>query len=207
MSAITIVGAGSLAGAVGALARNAGAEIQVLARDGEKASTLAAELGGHGATLGTDLTGEIVVLAVPYDAVAGILAQYGEALAGKVLVDATNPVDFATFDDLVVPADSSAARLIQDAAPQARVVKAFNANFGATLATGTAGAQPTTVLIAGDDAEAKQAVADLVVAAGLRAVDAGALKRARELEALAFLQITLAAAGKTPWTGGFSLVS
>ncbi|MEA4944605.1 MAG: NAD(P)-binding domain-containing protein [Propionicimonas sp.] len=206
MTAVTIIGAGNLGGAVAALAAKAGAQVQVLARDPEKAHTIAAPLGADAGTLGDHLTGDIVVLALPYHAVSAVLDTYAGALAGKTLVDVTNPVDFATFDALVVPADSSAARIIQDAVPQATVVKAFNTNFGATLATGTAGPLATTVLIAGDDQAAKQAVAGLVTAGGLRAIDAGSLKRARELEALGFLQLTLAAGGKTPWTGGFALV-
>lgn len=206
MTAVTIIGAGNLGGAVAALATKAGAQVQVLARDPEKAHTLAAPLGANTGNLGDPLTGDIVVLAVPYHAVAEVLHAYSGALAGKTLVDVTNPVDFATFDGLVVPADSSAARIIQDAVPEARVVKAFNANFGATLATGTAGPLPTTVLVAGDDEAAKQAVAGLVTAGGLHAVDAGSIKRARELEALGFLQITLAAGEKTSWTGGFALI-
>ncbi|WP_448613469.1 NADPH-dependent F420 reductase [Modestobacter sp. URMC 112] len=152
------------------------------------------------------LTGEVVVLAVPYAAVAGIVAQRGEQLAGKVVVDITNPVDFQTFDSLVVPADGSAAAELAAALPQARVVKAFNTTFAATLASGTVGGQqPTTVLIAGDDADAKSLLAGIVTAAGLRALDAGSLRRARELEALGFLQITLAAAEKIAWTAGFTV--
>ncbi|GAA3668744.1 NADPH-dependent F420 reductase [Microbacterium marinilacus] len=206
MSAVTIIGAGNIGGAVAALAAKAGASLQILARDPEKANTVAAPLGASAGRIGDAIAGEIVVLALPYGAVAEVLGAYGADLNGKVLVDVTNPIDFATFDSLVVPADSSAARLIQDAVPDAHVVKAFNANLGATLATGTAGPVPTTVLVAGDDASAKRSIVDLAVAGGLRAVDAGALARARELEALAFLQITLAAAEKTPWTGGFALV-
>ena len=75
------------------------------------------------------------------------------------------------------------------------------------MAAGTVGGQPTTVLIAGDDADAKAQLAGIVSSGGLRAIDAGALKRARELAAVAFLQITLAAAEKIPWTGGFAVVS
>lgn len=206
MSAVTIIGAGNIGGAVAALAAKAGASLQILARDPEKANTVAAPLGASAGRIGDAIAGEIVVLALPYGAVAEVLGAYGADLNGKVLVDVTNPIDFATFDSLVVPADSSAARLIQDAVPDAHVVKAFNANLGATLATGTAGPVPTTVLVAGDDASAKRSIVDLAVAGGLRAVDAGALARARELEALAFLQITLAAAEKTPWTGGFALI-
>ena len=62
------------------------------------------------------------------------------------------------------------------------------------------------MLVAGDDADAKQTLIDLVVAGGLQAVDAGSLKRARELEAVGFLQLTLAASEKIGWTGGFAVV-
>lgn len=62
-----------------------------------------------------------------------------------------------------------------------------------------------TVLIAGDDTEAKAALAAIIDARGLRAVDAGSLKRAHELEALGFLQLALAAGNKTSWTSGFAL--
>lgn len=151
--------------------------------------------------------GDVVVLAVPYPAVSDVLAAHAEHLTGKVVVDITNPLDFQTFDSLTVPADSSAAAEIAAAVPGARVLKAFNTTFAATLATGTVGDDSTTVLIAGDDTEAKDLLAAVVTAGGLRAVDAGPLRRARELEALGFLQITLAAAGRTSWTGGFALTS
>jgi predicted dinucleotide-binding enzyme len=64
---------------------------------------------------------------------------------------------------------------------------------------------PTTVLIAGDDADAEAAPAGVVAGGGLRAVDAGPLRRAHELEALGFLQMTLAASAQTSWTSGFAL--
>lgn len=153
------------------------------------------------------VTGDIVVLAVPYPAVADVLAKHAEQLAGKVVVDITNPLDFATFDSLTVAPDSSATAEIAAALPQSRVVKAFNTVFAAALAAGNVGPLPTTVLIAGDDADAKALLADVVEAGGLRAIDAGALSRARELEALGFLQITLAAAEKVSWTGGFGVVA
>jgi predicted dinucleotide-binding enzyme len=150
--------------------------------------------------------GELVVLAVPYPALAQVLEERGEQLAGKVVVDITNPLDFTTFDSLVVPADASAAAELADKLPESKVLKAFNTTFAATVATGQAGEVPTTVLIAGDDAEAKDLLAGVVTKGGLRAVDAGSLKRARELEALGFLQLTLAAGEKITWTGGFGLV-
>jgi len=151
------------------------------------------------------LTGDIVVLAVPYPAVSQVVEQRGDQLAGKVVVDITNPLNVETFDSLTVPPDASATAEIAAALPSSRVVKAFNTNFAATLASGAIGNQPPTVLIAGDDTEAKSQLADLVTAAGLRAIDAGPLARARELEALGFLQITLASGDKIPWTGGFAV--
>jgi len=88
------------------------------------------------------------------------------------------------------------------------VLKAFNTNFAGTLASGTVGgSMPTTVLIAGDDASAKAQLSAIVTDGGLRAIDAGSLSRARELEALGFLQLTLAAGEKISWTGGFAGVA
>ncbi|MFD9879028.1 NADPH-dependent F420 reductase, partial [[Kitasatospora] papulosa] len=144
----------------------------------------------------------------PYPAVADVLTRRADELSGKIVVDITNPLDFETFDSLVVPADSSAAAELAAALPRSRVLKAFNTTFAATLLSGVVGEAelPTTVLIAGDDADAKSLLADVVTAGGLRAVDAGSLKRARELEALGFLQLTLAAGEKIPWTGGFGVV-
>jgi predicted dinucleotide-binding enzyme len=191
MATVTIIGKGNIGSAVADIAARGGYDVQVL----------------DTTTPDTAITGDIVVLAVPHPAVAAILASRGEQLAGRIVVDPTNPVNFETFDDLVVSADSSQAAEIAAALPKSKVVKAFNTNFAATLASGTLGGPTTTVLIAGDDAEAKAAVSALVTGGGLAAIDAGSLKRARELEAVGFLQITLAAAEKTSWAGGFALIA
>jgi predicted dinucleotide-binding enzyme len=189
MATVSIIGTGNMGTAIAEIARKAGAAVEVLAHaDADK-----------------PVTGDVVVLAVPFPALAEIAQQRGDQLAGKVVVDITNPVDFATFDGLTVPADSSAAAQLQAALPQARVVKAFNTNFAATLASGTGGEQTTTVLLAGDDDAAKAQVADLVKGGGLAAADAGSLKRARELEAFGFLQMVLAAREQISWTGGFAV--
>jgi NADPH-dependent F420 reductase len=190
MAHVTIIGTGNMGPAIAGVVRKGGSTVDLLGRDDAD----------------TPATGEVVVLAVPYGAVADLIAQRGEQLAGKVVVDISNPVDFATFDSLVVPADGSAAAEIAAALPRSRVVKAFNTNFAATLVSGTVGEHPTTVLIAGDDAEAKSLLAGIVTAGGLRAIDAGSLRRARELEALGFQQLALAAGEKIAWTGGFAVV-
>jgi predicted dinucleotide-binding enzyme len=139
--------------------------------------------------------------------VADVIANRADQLAGKVVVDITNPLNFETFDSLTVPADGSAAAEIAAALPQSHVLKAFNTTLAATLASGNVGQLPTTVLIAGEDTDAKALLAGVITAGGLRAVDAGALRRARELEALGFLQLTLAAGEKVSWAGGFGVVA
>ncbi|MFL6131202.1 MAG: NADPH-dependent F420 reductase [Nocardioidaceae bacterium] len=141
------------------------------------------------------------MLAVPYPAVAGVLARQGDNLAGKIVVDITNPLNFETSDSLTVPADSSATAEIADALPRSRVLKAFNTTFAGTVAAGQVGPLTTTVLVAGDDVEAKSTLMGVIIAGGIHAIDAGTLARARELEALGFLQITLAANEKVPWRG------
>ena len=93
------------------------------------------------------------------------------------------------------------------ALPGVHVVKAFNTNFAGTLVATTVGPVRTTVLVAGDDADAKTAVREFAEAGGLLTRDAGSLRRARELEAMAFLQITLAKRQQLPWAGGFAVVA
>ncbi len=189
MTSTTIFGTGNMGTAIGDLLASGGAEVQHVG-SGDDAATI---------------TGDVVVLAVPYGALTDIVARYGDQLSGKTVVDITNPLDFATFDGLTVPAGSSAAAELAQALPGSSVLKAFNTNFAATLASKSVGPTTTTVLIAGDDADAKTTLAALVTAGGADAVDAGSLKRAHEMEALGFLQLTLAAGEKIGWTGGFGL--
>jgi 8-hydroxy-5-deazaflavin:NADPH oxidoreductase len=191
MAHVSIIGTGNMGQAIAGVLSKGGSTVELF----------------NESDAATALTGDVVVLAVPYGAVADIVVQRGEQLAGKIVVDITNPVNFETFDSLVVPADGSAAAEIAAALPESRVVKAFNTTFAATLASGRVGDNTTTVLIAGDDTDAKSLLAGIVAAAGLRAIDAGSLHRARELEALGFLQITLAAAEKVAWTNGFAVVA
>jgi predicted dinucleotide-binding enzyme len=190
MTSVTIFGSGNMGTAIAGVLTAGGAVVE------------------HVGSADSDATisGDIVILAVPYPALGDIAAKYGPQLAGKVVVDITNPLNFETFDSLTVPADSSAAAELAAALPSSRVLKAFNTTFAATLGAKAVGPNKTTVLIAGDDADAKAALAAAITAGGVDAVDAGALSRARELEAVGFLQLTLAVAGKIGWTGGFGIV-
>jgi hypothetical protein len=181
-----------MARGIGTRLRAAGATLQLLGRDTDKAQGLAGELGASAGRLGTDeVRGEVVVLAVPYPAVADVAERIGDQLSGRVVVDISNPVDFATFDGLVTPADSSAAEEIATLLPQARLAKAFNTNFAGTLVAGDVSGQPLDVFIATDDAGAAKTLATLVEQGGLRPIEVGPLRRARELEAMGFLHITV----------------
>lgn len=191
MATVSIIGTGNMGSAIAGLVTRAGHTVE--------------QLGSH--DLERPVTGTVVVLAVPYPALDEVIAQRREQLRGRIVVDITNPVNFETFDSLTVPADSSATAQIAAELPNSRVIKAFNTTFAATLAAGTVGPMTTTVLLAGDDTDAKATLAQVITAAGLEAIDAGPLARARELEAIGFVQISLAAAEKLPWTGGFGVVS
>ena len=191
MTNLSIIGTGNMSQAIASIAAKGGHSVQQLGQT----------------DVDTAISGDIVVLAVPYPAVADVIAKRGEQLAGKVVVDITNPLDFETFDGLVVPADGSAAAEIAAALPDSQVLKAFNTTFAGTLAAGSVGPLTTTVLIAGDDTDAKSILAGIVTSGGLKAIDAGSLSRARELEAIGFLQLTLAASEKISWTGGFGVIA
>ena len=193
MSTISIIGTGGMAAAIGGLAAKAGHTVEVMSRDAAKARALAEQVGA-GATTGTfgaAPAGDMVILAVPYSAVLDVVKQYGEELAGKVLVDITNPVasDHTSF---VTPGDSFGAQEITKAAPaDAKVVKAFNTQFSHVLAAGPVPGHPLDVFIAGDDALAKARVLAFVESLGLRPMDTGPLPMARTLEHTCLLSLGL----------------
>lgn len=190
MTTVTIIGTGAMANAIGGVLAGGGATVDYIGRS--KATET--------------VSGNTVILAVPYPEVAGLIDQYRNQLSGKTVVDITNPLNFETFDSLTVPVGSSAAEVIAAELPNSTVLKAFNTNFAATLGSKMIGSVQTTVQIAGNDPDAKSNLASLVEAGGVAAMDVGSLRRAHELEALGFLQLTLAAGEKITWTGGFGIV-
>jgi 8-hydroxy-5-deazaflavin:NADPH oxidoreductase len=194
---VTIIGTGNMARAIGTRVHAGGHNLTIVGKDAERAEEVATELqeaGGNGsiatAVAGDELSGDVVVLAVYYPDARGAVEQYGDKLSGKVVVDITNPVN-DTFDGFVVPPDSSATQELSELAPEAHWVKAFNTTFAGTLSAGEVAGQPLDVLIAGDEDDAKAAVGTLVRDGGLNPIDAGPRHRARELEALGFLHMTL----------------
>jgi 8-hydroxy-5-deazaflavin:NADPH oxidoreductase len=196
---VTIIGAGNMGRGIGHRIVAGGNSVTILDRDPEEAEQLMEELRGTaqgGATVeaaepGAELRGDVVVLAVYYPGNLEIARDLGERLAGKVVVDISNPLN-ETFDDLATAPGTSAAEEVAAVAPAGtRVVKAFNTTFAPTLVEGQVAGQPLDVLIAGDDEGAKETVAQLVRDGGLRAIDVGPLERARQLEGLGFIGIAL----------------
>jgi 8-hydroxy-5-deazaflavin:NADPH oxidoreductase len=191
---VTIVGAGNMGRGIGTRAVAGGHQVEIVDHDPEDAGQLAGGLGGSATALaaGAPFGGEVVVFAVYYPGIKDAVRQYADQLAGKVVVDITNPVDTETWDRLATAPGSSSAEETQQLVPQGTpVVKAFNTTFAPTLVAGQVSGQQLDVLIAGDDEDAKQKVAQLVSDGGLRPLDVGPLHRAQQLEQLGFLHIAL----------------
>ncbi|KFI45665.1 hypothetical protein GA0061078_1091 [Bifidobacterium bohemicum] len=203
MTSITVLGSGSIGTAVAGIGVAAGADVQVIDRDKAKAAAISSVTASE---WGEPITGEIVVLALPYPAQASVAEQYASQLAGKIVVDPSNPVDFSTMDSALPQGAHSAAEQLANSLPDSKIVKAFNTDFAATLASRTNDGAPTTVMAASDSDEAKRALQTIVEKADLRFVDAGPLKRASYLEGFGALQMAVATSGGTQWTSGFKVV-
>ena len=177
MSSISVIGTGNMASALAGRALAGGNAVEIVGRDPLRAKELATALGG--ATVGTVRTapaGDIVILAVPNASAVPVVAQYGDALAGKVIIDITNPVS-PDLKGLVTPDGSSGAQEIAKAAPAgAHVVKAFNTLPCDVLAAGSVEGRPVDVFVAGDDAQAKARVSVFIESLGMHPMDAGSCR-------------------------------
>jgi NADPH-dependent F420 reductase len=202
---VAILGAGNVGAAVASAAVSAGHEVVVTATSADKAQKVAADAGAHAAASNVEAVrnADVVLLAVPHSAVADVVAELGDALTGKVLVDATNPLN-ATYTDLVT-SGVSAAEQLQAQVPGASVVKAFNTVLASRHGNPVEGGAPLDAFIAGDDAAAKNTVGELASSLGYRVIDAGGLRMARSLEEMAFLNISLNAGNGWSWQSAWKL--
>lgn len=211
---VTIIGSGNMGRSIGTravagghsvifvdanpeVAEKAAADVKAAAKNGAKvsAASLDAELG------------DVVVLAVWYGTNIEIAKQLGTKLAGKVVVDIANPLN-ATYDGLATASDSSSAEdLAKAVAAGAKVVKAFNTTYAGTLIAGEVAGQKLDVFIAGDDADAKDKVAQLVTDGGMRAIDTGPLSRARQIEGMQLLHIVTQGALGTNWGSALKILA
>jgi NADPH-dependent F420 reductase len=204
---ITIIGAGNMGRGIGTRLAAGGHSVTFIDRKPEEAEKVAKEIqtsAKNGAQISTAnledaKLGDVVVLAVHYGENIELVKQLGRKLAGKVVVDIANPMN-ATYDGLATKPDSSSAEDVAKAAvSDAKVVKAFNTTFAGTLLAGQVAGRPLDVFVAGDDEAAKKKVEQLAKDGGMRPIDAGPLSRARQIEAMQFLHITLQGSLGTNW--------
>jgi NADPH-dependent F420 reductase len=189
---IGVIGTGNMGDGLGRLWASRGHKVTFGSRNPENVRTMAGFTSNINSSSIREAAsfGEVILLAVPWSGVENALKLAGP-LSGKILVDCTNPLT-ENFMDLVVGFNTSAAEEIAKMAPDARVVKAFNAVSSATLSKPVFNSIPSTVFYCGDDPEAKRVVAKLITDLAFEPVDAGPLRNARYLEPLAELFIQLA---------------
>jgi predicted dinucleotide-binding enzyme len=188
---VAVIGKGNVGGALARGLERAGYVVRVVGNDPVAVSEAAS-------------WGEVIILAVPYGAIESAVRELGEAINGKVIVDASNAL---TPDyQLAVGFTTSGAELLQTQVPAARVVKAFNTVFAQHMDTGTVKGTRLSLFVAGDAGDAKTTVMTLGRDLGFDAVDAGPLVNARWLESLGYLNIQLGYMLKMGPEIGFVLV-
>ncbi len=196
---VTIIGSGNMARGIGTRFLSGGHNVTYMDRQPEKAKATATEVSSkakngakaEGLALGSPIKDEIVILAIPYGATGEVIEKLGKQLDGKTIIDITNPLN-ATYSGLAVaPGTSGAEEIAKKLPSNATVLKAFNTVFAKTLLSGQVDGAPLDVFIAGDATESKAKLTQLVEDGGLRAIDAGGLNRAQQLESLGFFGISL----------------
>jgi predicted dinucleotide-binding enzyme len=193
MTTISIIGSGNMATAIGTRAAKHGHTVELMSRNTAKAQALADQIGSAATvgTFGARPAGDIVIVAVLYTGAVDVVAQYGDALAGKILVDITNPFN-ADLSGLTTTARNSVSEQMAAAAPEgAHVVKALNSVFRGVLTED----KPLDAFFAGDSAEAKARFAAFLESVDIRPLDAGGLEMAHALEWAGILLVGLARNG------------
>jgi predicted dinucleotide-binding enzyme len=203
---ISVIGSGNVGSAIARAAKRTGHEVTVAAVDAGELEALGKKLG---VATTTDVASagshaEIVALAVPYGAVSDVASQLADSVAGKIVIDATNPL--ASDSSGLATVERSDAELLQEELPDARVVKAFNTVFAANQDKAEVDGVQLDGFVASDDSAAKAVVSRFLEQIGYRVIDAGPLRAARYLEAMAFLNISLNAANGWPWRTGWKLI-
>lgn len=201
-----IIGAGNVGTAVARAVTDAGHDAIVTSDTADDLEAVADAAPVETTTSNADAVAdaEVVVFAVPFAAVQDVARELADALAGKVVIDATNPL--AADLSGLASGDVSGAELVQQAAPQARVVKAFNTVFAGNQASAEVDGVQLDGFVASDDAAAKTMVSELLSAIGFRPVDVGPLSFASYLEGMALINIALNANNGWSWASGWKLV-
>jgi 8-hydroxy-5-deazaflavin:NADPH oxidoreductase len=187
---IGIIGSGSVGTALQKLFQAAGHDVALGSR------TPASDRGTR-SVLDAVSSSDVVVLAIPFSAVPQALHAIAPALRGKVVIDATNPLN-SDWSPRLLGQENSAGEEIARLLPDAKVVKAFNTVFADVMTADrlSRGGQRATTFVASDDDGASQTVAVLAQSAGFAAVRVGPLSASRYLEAMAHLNIGIAVGQK-----------
>lgn len=187
---VAIIGTGNMASGLANALAGAKHEVVIGSRDPAKAAALAEKIGqgmqGGGLAAAAKLA-EVVILAIPFGGAADAIKEAGD-LAGKVLIDISNPIS-ADYKSLVIGHTTSAAEEIQALAPKARVVKAFNTIFAQLLPAEARQGRTLQVLVAGDDEAAMAQVSALAQSMGFEALNAGPLSNSRFIEPIGEMNI------------------
>jgi 8-hydroxy-5-deazaflavin:NADPH oxidoreductase len=204
---IAIIGAGNVGTALATSFVRAGHRVTLASRDPEDAAKAAAASGASIAASSRDAVAgaQVVIPAIGFADHAGLAAELGDSVDGKVVVDVTNRITFGAAGP-EIDTTSSNAEAIAETFPTARVVKAFNTLFASRQVDPIVEGVRLDAFIAGDDANAKASVAELASSIGLDPVDVGPLVRARQLESLAFLNMAINIAHDGTWQSGWKLV-
>lgn len=202
---VSIIGTGNVGGALARSLASAGHQVVVTSTTPDEAQALASEVGGRMVPSNTEAIGaaDIVILAVPFDAIGSIVAEVGDALEGKILIDVTNRMSQDNPGSIVD--GTSNAEQVHSMAPGAHVVKAFNTVLASRQADPQVGDMAVDNFVAANDPAAKARVVDLARSIGMRAIDAGPLEAARILEGMGALNIFLNMQGGT-WQNAWKLI-
>jgi NADPH-dependent F420 reductase len=204
---VAIIGAGNVGTALATSIARAGHEVIITSRDPDDAAEAAAATGarvvGSNATAAAEA--DVVIPAVGFAALPEVAAEIAEPAAGKPVVDVTNRMSYGEAGP-DMDTTSSNAEEVAAMLPKSPVVKAFNTLFASHQTEPTADGVQLDGFVAGDDPAAKAKVLELVRSLGLRPIDVGPLVRARQLEALAFLNIVLNIVNDGAWQSGWKLV-
>jgi 8-hydroxy-5-deazaflavin:NADPH oxidoreductase len=204
---IAIIGAGKVGRALATSFTRAGHQVLIASRDPQDARDVAAATGASPAASVRRAAeaADLVVLAIPFGGVPEVTAEIRGSVAGKPVVDATNRMSFGA-NGVETDTSTSNAEEIAELLPGAHVVKAFNTLFATNQSDSTLDGVQLDGFVAADDPSAKAMVIELVESIGLNPIDVGPLVRARQLEALAFLNIALQLANNGAWRSGWKLV-
>ena len=189
---VAIIGTGNVGAALGRRFAELGHEIVYGSREPGRASVerLVSASGPEARATTQEAAvrdADIVVLAVPWEVVEDLTRTLGD-LSGRVIIDPTNPRRIAEDGLRDYAFEGSNAERIQALAPDAHVVKAFSTLGAETMLDPAIAGGPVSVPIAGDDAQAKDVVAELVAGIGLEPVDVGPLRYAHVIEGLHYLR-------------------